>query len=388
MLGRSLSDRAVLAPALWLLAAVLAAACSPIPPEHDPYTTAPRGEVGLPVLELRWKRAISERINESKPQEFATPAVYGELLFIGSDDGIFYAMSTRNGAELWRQRLGAVSSRPLVDTLRGLIYVGTDDGALICLSAADGTERWRYRTRGPVLQQPVLVDGLIIFSNEADQVYALDSDTGKYRWQYKGETPDEYTLRGHSGVKVDNGLVFTGFSNGAMVALRQSTGSVAWLTAFKGEADRFVDVDGTPEVSGDTVYVTSSSGGLFALDKDTGSIRWRLPLEGAGSFVVSRDWIYVGAAEQGIHAVDRAGNIVWRQGTRGGGEFAPPVVSGDYLIYALSEDGMFIANRRTGKLFQYFDPGDGISAAPAVDGDQLYVLSNRGILYAMYLDRF
>src|SRR5690606_18123747 len=102
----------------------------------------------------------------------------------------------------------------------------------------------------------VLADGLVLFSNEADQVYALDADTGKYRWQYKGETPDEYTLRGHAGVAVSDGLVFTGFANGTMVALRQATGSVAWLTSLKGEGERFVDMDSTPVVAGDTIYAS------------------------------------------------------------------------------------------------------------------------------------
>ena len=62
-------------------------------------------------------------------------------------------------------------------------------------------------------------------------------------------------------------------------------------------------------------------------------------------------------------------------------------MSGAFVIYSLSEDGMFIADRRTGELQQYFDPGDGISAPPLVDGDSLYVLSNRGILYAMYMEQ-
>ena len=57
---------------------------------------------------------------------------------------------------------------------------------------------------------------------------AVDATTGKFKWQYKSETPEEYTLRGHAGVTIDKDLIFTGFSNGTLAALRKDTGSVAW----------------------------------------------------------------------------------------------------------------------------------------------------------------
>ena len=367
---------------------VVAAGCAPIPAERDPFTTVDRSSVGLPILSLQWKFVVSDRLRDSKPQEFASAALYGEQIIIGSSAGSLYSLAARNGSVTWQVPIGSVSSRPVIDALRGRIYVGTDDGLLLCLRAADGSEVWRYATRGPILESPILAEDLVVYSNEADQVYALDSDTGKFRWQYKGETPEEYTLRGHAGVAVADGLVFTGFANGTMVALRQNTGSVAWLTSLKGDADRFVDVDGTPVVAGQTVYVTSSSGGAYALDRTTGLVRWRLPVEGAGGIAVDGGRIYVAAADRGIHAVDRAGYVVWRQGTWGGGEPATPIADENYLIYSLREDGMFIADKRTGELYQHFDPGDGVSAQPTIDGNQLYVLSNRGILYALHMKRF
>lgn len=368
----------------------LTLSCQPIPPERDPFTTRDRSELGLPVLDFQWKFSVSDRIGEPKPQEFASAALYGRNLLIGSADGHFYALSTRDGRVVWRSSIGAVSSRATVDVQKGRVYVGTDDGSMVCLRAVDGSELWRYATRGPILQPPVISDGLVIFSNEADQVYALDSDNGKFRWQYKGETPEEYTLRGHAGVAVDRGLVFTGFANGSMVALRQSTGSVAWLTSLKGDLERFVDGDGTPVVAGEKVFVSSSGGGVYALDRKTGSVLWRRPMEGAGGLTVDENWLFVGAANEGMHALDGDGNILWRQGTKNGGEPATPVVSGSYVFYSLSDDGMFIADKRTGRVHQYFDPGEGVSSPPTLEpqGDRLYMLSNRGILYAMNVHRF
>ena len=362
--------------------------CTSLPHNVDALSAVDREEIGLPVLTFDWKVSLADRERERKPQEFASAAESHGKLFIGSHAGMFYALDAATGAVSWKIELGSISTRAVVD--RGRIYVGTNDGTMVCLDTYDGSERWRYATRGPILQPPVLAGDLVFFSNEADQVYALDQDTGKFRWQHRIETPEEYTIRGHAGVSVSprDKLVFTGFANGTMVALRSTTGSVAWLTSLTGEAERFVDVDGTPIVSGDTVYVTATSSGLFALDKTTGLVRWRLPLEGAGGLVVDGDLIYVAAADEGIHAIDREGNIVWRQGTRGGGEPGQPVISGDYLLYTLSDDGLFIADKRTGVLHQYFDPGDGVSSEPTLVKDHVYVLSNRGTLFALELRHF
>jgi len=370
---------------------LLAVGCASTHANVDALSAVERGEPGLPVLSLRWKFVVADHGQEPKPQEFASAAVGSGVgsdlfLYIGSNRGTFYSLSGKNGNILWKTKLGSTSSRPVVHL--GRIYVGTDDGEIVCLDTFDGEERWRYTSRGPVLQSPVLADEVVFFSNEADQVYALDLETGKFLWQYRAETPEEFTIRGHAGVAVDDGLVLTGFANGTMVALRTTTGSVAWMTSLKGDSERFVDVDGTPVVQGDTVYVTSSSGGVYALDKTTGLVRWRLPIENAGALVVDENTIYVAAAEEGVFALDLDGNIVWRQGTRGGGEPAAPIVTGEYLLYALSDAGLFIADKRTGEVHQYFDPGDGVSSEPTLWRDRLFVLSNGGILYALNLHRF
>jgi outer membrane protein assembly factor BamB len=350
-------------------------------------------DLGKPMLHLRWRLVTSDRAREIRPQEFASIARVGDHVYTGSAGGRFFSLNALDGRVRWQEKIGSVSSRPAVAGT--LLYVGTDDGELVAIDMQTGKVAWKHEGRGPVLETPVVVDDLVIYSNEADQVFALDARKGTSSWTYKGESPEEYTLRGHAGVTVSGDLAFTGFANGTMVALRVKTGSVAWLTTLKGDSDRFVDVDGTPVVVGDTVYVTSSSGGVWAIDRTTGLVRWRVLLEGAtassgqgaaGGVATDGERLYVAAADLGVYALDLDGNILWRQGTRGGGEPATPIVTDELIIYALADAGVFIADKRTGELLEYFDPGDGISGDPTViDEQELYVLSNRGVLYAMDL---
>ncbi|MCX5745068.1 MAG: PQQ-binding-like beta-propeller repeat protein [Proteobacteria bacterium] len=350
--------------------------------------------LGEDRLSLHWKFATADRRTEVTPQEFAAPTVYADTLYTGSATGMFYALRSSTGAVRWKKRLGAIASAPI--SIGGTLYVGTGDDALLAIDAQTGDEKWRYQSRGPIVQSPNLAGDNIVFANEADQVVAVDANTGKFKWQYKTETPEEYTLRGHAGVAVDGDLIFTGFSNGTLVALRKDTGSVAWSTSLKAEADRFVDVDATPLVLGDKVYATSSSGGVFALDKLTGLVRWRVPFfdiaqpsatGNVGGITTDGKILYVSVADLGTYAIDLGGNIVWRVGAKGGGEPAAPVVWNELLVYTLAGDGLFIADRKTGETLEYFDPGDGISAQPTITADgRLFVMSNRGILYAFDLD--
>lgn len=387
--------RLAIALTLALASVTSLGACVRVPTNRaDAMRAEPREALGEDRLSLHWKFVTADRRTEVTPQEFAQSAVWGDTVYTGSATGWFFALRSANGSVRWRKRIGAVASAPLV--LGTNLYVGTSDGVLLALDAQTGDERWRYQSRGPISQTPVATSELIVFSNEADQVVAIDAITGKYKWQYKTETPEEYTLRGHAGVTVDGDLVFTGFSNGTLAALRRDTGSVAWSTSLKGDADRFMDVDATPLVIGDRIYASSSSGGVYALDKGTGQVRWRVPFWDAampsstgnvGGLATDGKALYVSVADLGTYAIDLGGNVIWRVGARGGGEPAAPVVFADLLLYSLAKDGMFIANRRTGETLEYFDPGDGVSAAPTITGDgRLFVMSNRGILYSFDVD--
>ena len=377
------------------LLVLAAAGCARVPFQRpDAMSAVPIEPLGEDRLSLKWKFVTADRLTEVTPQEFARAAVYADTLYIGTATGTFFALRASNGAIRWRKPLGAVLCEPLAGG--STLYVGTADGTLLALDSQTGVEKWRYQSRGPIEQQPTATSELVVFANEADQVVAVDAITGKFKWQYKGETPEEYTLRGHAGVAIDGDLIYTGFSNGTLVALRKDTGSVAWSTSLKGDADRFVDVDATPIVIGDRVYASSSSGGVYALDKTTGLVRWRVPFWDAalpsstgnvGGMATDGKMIYVSVADLGTYAIDLSGNIVWRVGARGGGEPAAPVVFRDLLLYTLASDGLFVAERKTGETLEYFDPGDGVSASPTVTGDgRMFVLSNRGILYAFDLD--
>ena len=371
-------------------------ACVKVPYQRaDAVSAEPVEKLGEDRIALKWKFATADRLGELTPQEFASPAVVGDTAYIGSASGTLFALRASTGQLRWKRKVGVVHSAPLV--FGNFLYVGTAEGYLVALDSQTGKDRWKYQGRGGIAQTPVTTGELVIFSNESDQVVALEAASGKFKWQFKAESvPDEFALRGHAGVAIDNDLVFTGFSNGTLVALRKDTGSVAWSTSLKGDAERFVDVDGTPIVLGQTLYVTSASGGIHSVDKQTGLVKWRVPFWDAalpsntgnvGGITTDGKTLYASVADLGTYALDLDGNVLWRVGAHRGGEPGTPVIFEDLLVYTLASDGLYIADRRTGETLEYFDPGNGVSAQPTVTADgRMFVMSNRGILYAFDLD--
>lgn len=381
---KKLSISAALSAAL--LGSALCSGCVTPNRNLDATQAVKEGGAGTPVLSTFWRKPISEVSRDPSPQEFASPALYmasswaEDQLFMGSRSGWFYALDAPRGEVLWKEKIGAVSSRPLIH--RGRIYVGTDDGLMICLNTL-GEEQWRYATSSAILQTPVIADDALIVSNEGDRLLSLDLQTGKLRWNYEADSDEEFTLRGHAGLTVEGEFVYSGFSDGSVVALRTATGSVAWISSLKNGEERFLDVDTTPVIAGDLVIAASSAGGLFALDKASGRIQWSRDVSGGGGLVADEKRIYFVAAELGVYALDFSGNIIWRQGLRDGGEPSQPVLHDGYLYYTLSEAGLFVSDARTGDVVQYFDPGYGISSSPTVGRQSMYVLSNSAVLYSL-----
>lgn len=367
-----------------------------VDPARDAMTPVRAPKVGRPALEHVYHVVLHDRREDYKPVEFATPAAIerqgvGDRIVIGSHGGELAALEAASGKIAWRRDIGPQSSTPLVDAAAGRIFVGTDEGLMLALDAFDGHEIWRYATKGAIEHAPLLLGAdtktgpLLLFANDADRVYALDPTKGTVRWQYQRETPEEFAVRGHSGVAVANGRAFVGFADGNLVALDLATGDVVWAHSLAGAETKFIDVDATPVIAGDLVIAASVAGGLYALDAASGSERWREPLTGVSGLTLDGPRLYAVAAETGVSALDLSGHVIWRQGMAQAGDPGTPLIDGDALVFTTVNAGLFVIRKRDGVLLQTWNPGAGIGGDPLLWKGRLYLLSNGGIFYAFNL---
>jgi outer membrane protein assembly factor BamB len=325
-----------------------------------------------------------------KPQEFAAAASDGRRVFVGSSQGVLWALTADDGRLLWRRPLsGPISSEPAYIAELNLVLVGDDDGALWALDPATGAQRWVYRSHGPITARPIYGDGIVYFTNAENRIYAIDAVRGTWKWQYDRESPDGFTIRGQGGPLLWGGKVYAGFSDGYLACLEARTGDIVWVRQLNAEVatTHYVDVDATPVVYKGTLYVSSVAGGVFALDPKDGSVRWRYEVENAGSVRVRNGRVYFSAGKQGVYCLDVAGRLVWHQALPQAGELSTPLVVAGWVVVSAADSGTYIANADNGRLDVFLMPGHGITGPPTTDGRHVFVVSNAGFVYALSINR-
>jgi outer membrane protein assembly factor BamB len=351
--------------------------------------TEARHEYPAGVVQMRWRMVIHPySASEAQPEECATGALVDSRLILGSRAGRVVAVDTASGRLIWSVPIaGGVDGEARFDQAHGQVYLGSDDGIFYALDPQEGTTRWSYKGKGAVERQPEVGAALVYFASAANRVVALEAATGKKRWQYERDTPEGFSIHGHAGPRLGGDVIYTGFDDGYLVALGAETGELRWAHSLAAASDQFVDVDSTPVLRDDLVIAASYSGGLYALRAKDGEVVWRLGVEGAVAIRAGATRLYVASPRDGLAAVTMQGRIEWRQGLAQAGDLTSPQEVGPYLIFTGGRSGLFVVDRSNGQLLQVFDPGRGMCAVPLIDAErrEIYVLANSGTLYALSL---
>ncbi len=347
-----------------------------------------RREFPAGIVQMRWRTPVHEHgLFEPQPEECARGVVVGRRLIIGSRGGNVLGVNVTDGRVLWSTPVsGSIDSEARFDDLQGHVYVGTDDGSFYAVDP-NGAIRWSYKAKGAIERQPEVGANAVYVATATDRIFSLEAHTGRHRWQYDREAPEGFTIHGHAGPRLRDGILYSGFSDGFLVALQAANGEVLWARSLASASEQFVDVDSTPTFLKDVLVASSYSGGLYGLAPRNGDPKWRIGIEGAGAVAVLGDRLYVAAPRDGLASVSAEGQILWRQGLAAAGDLTTPVASGPFLIFSGSRSGLYIVDRATGRLLQTFNPGRGMCAGPVLDpdGKGLYVLANSGTLYGLDL---
>ncbi len=124
----------------------------------------------------QWAMATADMIT-------ARPMVFGDRLYVASQDGEFYAINPGRARDrhAWTQLTDAALSADFSVDARGC-FVPSQDNRLYAYDNFTGTELWRFVTEGP-LRDPVQVGLQTIFQYaRRDRFYAIDLASGRKRW--------------------------------------------------------------------------------------------------------------------------------------------------------------------------------------------------------------
>lgn len=321
----------------------------------------------------------------------SSPAVVNNVVFIGSTEKVFYALSLKSKKILWQFKTsGAVESSPAY--FMDKIYFGTNDGILYCLDAKNGKVLWQFNIKSEIISSPLIMNNTIYFSSIDDKVYALDALTGAKIWHYSRTFIKKTTKRQYASPSYYKDRLYMVFSDGFLVSMDALSGREIWKKKIY-EDDTYVR--STPTIDGGRLYLINGEEFLSVLDAETGDKRWEFDITKSTDFAIRKNVVFLLNQGGYIFAVNKiTGATLWR-GKVGRGRPASAVISGNYLIVASNHAKTFLDlefltvhegyidmfNIDNGEIIWTESINSTISTTPVAAYNKLIFANNKGKVY-------
>lgn len=321
------------------------------------------------------------------------PTVEDGRVFVADARGRVFSHDAESGRSRWRTDTEAAVSGG-VGAGAGLVLVGTEEGEVIALDAETGDAVWRAQVSSEVQSSPRVVGGAVVVRTLDGKLFGLDAGSGEQRWTYDGGVPS-LSVRGTGSPAAASGVVFSGFDDGRLAAVRAASGEILWearVSSARGrsEIERLTDVDTEPAVEEGTVYAASYDQAIAAFDAETGRELWRRDLASHSGLAADPDLLYAADRNGTVQALDRlSGATVWREDSLAGRDPAWPVVHGPFVAFADREGYVHWLRREDGRpAARTRRPvGDRLAGPPVLHGGALVVYGAGGRLSAFELEQ-
>jgi outer membrane protein assembly factor BamB/predicted MPP superfamily phosphohydrolase len=214
-----------------------------------------------PGVREKWRFSSSANI-------ISTPAVVGELVVFGNQDGNVEAVSMKNGKKQWSYQTGAaIYASPA--TREGKIVFASADSFIYCLDNK-GRLLWKYKTGAAVLGSP-LINGDTVFIGGSDHHFrAINIHSGEMIWDFSGlngavvSTPVRYS-----------GMIVFGAWDTYLYALNSSDGALVWKWTNGSTVSNYSPASCIPVINNGIIYIVAPDRYLTAIDAATGKTAWR-----------------------------------------------------------------------------------------------------------------
>ena len=338
----------------------------PAPPG---YTARPGLEVLPPGLEVLppGPEVVPGGARPPSRRGLLIGAATGAVAVLGGTVG--WALSSRSLSSSGQPPAGATGSAlPGSTSLPASQYYG---------AGARATAAWRVRTGNAVDANPGTGGGLVCVGSTDNNVYAVDSATGRTAWSFPAGAV-------YSAPQVAGGVVCLATTAGHFYALHAASGRPAWSLDTGAPAV----YKRTWAVDGGNVILTSDTSVPRAYGLTTGT---------AGvSYPTQEPYAQALAASGGVlYALDALGVLYAFQAASGAGIWRRQLLSdddppgtdltvGDGRLYLGTISGtLYAVDTATGRPAWTYHPGSGIESELALDAGVVYLKDNNGTLHAV-----
>lgn len=395
-----------------------------VPPSYRNLSwTQPGGEAdhtlhhlsGPTSISVAWNQDI--RASAGRRAKLTSPPIAADgKIYVIDTEARVSAFNMEDGARLWRSeltprirerfRVRELLTRPKAAQIgfgggvayeNGRLFVTSGFGFAAALNAETGEELWRTEVDAPVRTPPTAHGGLVFFVTNTNEMVALNQTSGNREWSYQSFEERARILSAASPAAAGD-LVVAPFSSGEVVTFLTDSGRAVWNDTLAQNTQLTAlatlnDIAGSPVIDRGLIYVVSHAGRLAAIDIRTGQRVWEVQVASLQMPWVAGDFIYLVSVDGELVCISREeGAIMWvSQLQRYRNEkkkknriaWAGPVLVSDHLILVSSRGEVARVSPQGGAVIETRRIGDGFTVPPIVADDKIFLLSEKGRLYAL-----
>lgn len=337
----------------------------------------------------------------------------------------------------------------------GVLFVGDENGNFYAIDAASGKQLWKVTTEGNIQSKAAIVDDNVFFES-ANDFYLVNRKTGKQKWKFDTKMkPFSFTYEGktypfkidafddkHSSAVYIDGVIYVGSGNGNLYGFNAKTGEVQ----LRFSSDALSPIRSSPLVGDGKLYFGDWEGLVYCYDLINSALLWKkktyswtkpydtfggvvsefvqykgLLFFGARNFMLNvlnaetgeKEWTYTdpdrgwmigdpviyndtlflgGSDNFSMFAFHPTiGQLLWKADGRKN-IYTKPVLTEQWLIYTAgngynwTDNGkLFVLNRKTGAEIASMETPNGIFSSPLVVDDMIYFGCYDGKVYGVQI---
>jgi outer membrane protein assembly factor BamB len=302
----------------------------------------------------------------------SAPLLIDNVIYRGSDSGIFSAFDANNSVNLWNhhasggtKRKGILSSPAYHN---GIIYYGAYNGNMYALDSKTGKEIWKHHYCDWIGSSPCLIpeNNLLLIGFEfggktyKGSINALDMNTGDIIWSIPTKELQ------HGSAVYQNNIAVWGTNENKVVATDIVSGKILW--EFEGgEA-----IKAKPTIHNNMVAFGGFDKNIYLLDLYTGNLigQWKTENVVFTSPLFTKTHLWCGSTDGNMYIINlKTLKLDMRL------EFhrkihATPIEINDGILFGTNDGNIYLIDKNNFSLVDSFCVKDGVTNAIVVSSDE------------------
>ena len=135
---------------------------------------------GIAALDLKSGDVIWEVAAENYLHGTPVYCRKRNIVIVGTNDEEIICLDAKDGVVKWRQKIGgAATMAPALDIESDSVYIGALDGGLYCLSIDDGSQKFVQWAQSAIQTVPLLASGRVFYTSTDKYCYVIDAASGE-----------------------------------------------------------------------------------------------------------------------------------------------------------------------------------------------------------------